>query len=125
MPVTAGGAAHNDRVWESGLSTRARKSTSPVRWCPRCGLIQPPANFCRQCGLAAPTEVPPGFLPRQRTGVIQPVFFSALTIGAACMLLVVLLNVFVATGLDIRAIGLALSAAILPTLLYGALIVWL
>jgi protease PrsW len=98
---------------------------SPVRCCPRCGLIQPPANFCRQCGLAAPTDVPPGFLPRKRTGCVKPVFFSALTIGAACMLLCVLLNVFISTGLDIRAIGLAVGAAILPTLLYGALIIWL
>jgi len=96
-----------------------------VRWCPRCGLIQPPANFCRQCGLAAPTDVPPGYLPRSRTGCVKPVFFSTLTIGAACMLICVLFNVFVSTGLNVRAIGLAVAAAILPTLLYGALIIWL
>ena len=41
------------------------------------------------------------------------------------MLLCVLLTVFTSTGLDIRAIALALSAAILPTVLYGALIIWL
>jgi RsiW-degrading membrane proteinase PrsW (M82 family) len=88
-------------------------------------MIQPPANFCRNCGLAAPVDVPKGYLPRTRTGCVKPVFFSALTIGAACMLLCVLVNVFLSTGFNLRAIGLAFSAATLPTLLYGALIIWL
>jgi protease PrsW len=100
-------------------------STSPVRWCGRCGLIQPPGNFCRRCGLAAPGQVPPGYLPSRRGGCAKPILYSMLTIIAACMLVCVLLAVFTSTGLNSRAIGLALAASILPTVLYGALIIWL
>lgn len=41
------------------------------------------------------------------------------------MVLCVVLVVLASTGLDGRALGLALAAAVLPTVLYGSLILWL
>lgn len=69
--------------------------------------------------------MPPGFLPKQRRGLVRAIFYSILTIIAACMLLCVLLNLIGSTGLSLESIGLAIGAAILPTLAYLALIIWL
>lgn len=100
-------------------------SPRSVRLCPRCGYLQPPANFCRQCGLANPGPVPPGFLPKSRTGCARPVLYSILTIVAAGMLICVLLSVVGSTGFRLETIALAIVAAVLPTLAYGGLILWI
>jgi RsiW-degrading membrane proteinase PrsW (M82 family) len=98
---------------------------APVRWCPRCGLVQPPANFCRRCGLPDPGAIPPGFLLRTRTSFFRATLFSGVTLIAGCMFACVLFFVIASTGLNLRAISLALAAAILPTIVYGALLLWL
>jgi RsiW-degrading membrane proteinase PrsW (M82 family) len=64
-------------------------------------------------------------LPTRRIGLLKPALFSLITIIAACMLACVVVVVLTSTGLNLRAIAIALSAAIAPTLVYGALILWL
>ena len=97
----------------------------PIKMCARCLLVQPPANFCRNCGLPAPGDVPPHFIPKQQGSFIRAVGLSIMTMVIACMLGCVLLNAVGATGFDLDVIALALTAAIVPTVLYGALVVWL
>src|SRR5215211_58267 len=98
---------------------------TPVRRCARCGLVQPPANFCRTCGYPDPAPLPAGHLPRARTGFVASAFFAGLTLVAAGMLACVLVFIFASTGLHLRAIAIAVSAAVLPTGLYGALLLWM
>ncbi|HRA48223.1 MAG TPA: hypothetical protein PK819_09155, partial [Thermomicrobiales bacterium] len=55
--------------------------------------------------------------------LFKPMLFSILTLLIACMVCVVLLSILASTGLNLRAITLAVGAAILPTLVYGAVLV--
>jgi len=64
-------------------------------------------------------------MPRQRTSPLRGIGFSILTLTLSFMLLCVLLNVIGATGFDLNVIGLSLTAAIVPTVLYGGLVLWL
>jgi RsiW-degrading membrane proteinase PrsW (M82 family) len=93
--------------------------------CHRCLLVQPPANYCRNCGQPAPGDVPPSFIPKQRDSFIRAVGLSIMTMMIACMLCCVLLNTIGSTGFDLDVIALSLTAAIVPTVLYGSLVVWL
>ncbi|MDQ2682678.1 MAG: PrsW family intramembrane metalloprotease [Chloroflexota bacterium] len=56
---------------------------------------------------------------------MRPVLYSVLTIVAACMLICVVLSVVGSTGFRLETIALAIGAALLPTLAYGALILWI
>lgn len=103
----------------------ARTGPIPITICGRCGLVQPPANFCRNCGLAEPGPLPPSFVPQQRDNALRGIGLSILTILISFMLLCVLLNLVGAVGFDFNTIALALTAAVVPTALYGALVIWL
>jgi RsiW-degrading membrane proteinase PrsW (M82 family) len=53
---------------------------------------------------------------------VASAFFAGLTLVAAGMLACVLVFIFASTGLNLRAIAIAVSAAVLPTGVYGALL---
>ena len=103
----------------------ARTGPIPITICGRCQLVQPPANFCRYCGLPAPGPVPPSFVPQQRVNVMRGLGLSILMLTITFMLLCVILNLIGSTGFDLNVIGLSLTAAIVPTALYGVLVLWL
>lgn len=96
-----------------------------IRLCNRCGAIQPPANFCRQCGQAEPGPVPDEFIPKQRRGLLRSGLYSLLTLIAGCMMATVLLLIIGSTGFGLKPAFLVIGAAVLPTLIYGGLIIWL
>jgi protease PrsW len=98
---------------------------APVRRCQRCGLLQPPADFCRRCGAANPLPVAPESYGRTSKGCLKPLLFSLITLVVACMLGCVLLVLLGSTGLHARSIAIAFTAAILPTIAWGSVILWL
>lgn len=98
---------------------------SPVQQCARCGLIQPPANFCRRCGNPDPFPISSERYWGEHSSVGRPIAYSILTLIFAVMLGCVILVLLSATGLHARSIAIAVGAANLPTIAYGALIAWL
>jgi RsiW-degrading membrane proteinase PrsW (M82 family) len=69
--------------------------------------------------------LPTNYLPAQRRSVARSILYSILTIIAACMLVSVVLVLITSVGFDWAALGIAIVAAVLPTVAYGALVVWL